>query len=72
MIGKTIQQVLTENTSSLMDLPGVVGTALGERSGRPCITVLVAQETPSLLQLIPNDLDGYPVEVKVTGEFRSN
>lgn len=66
---KTIQQVLAENTASLMALRGVVGTAMGERLGQPCITVLVAQKTPSLLEKIPPDLDGYPVEMKVTGEF---
>ena len=71
MSRKTIQQVLSENTASLMALPGVVGTALGERSGQPCITVLIAQETPSLLEQIPADLDGYPVQVKVTGEFQA-
>ena len=71
MSRKTIQQVLTENTAFLMALPGVVGTAVGERSGQPCITVLVVQETPSLLEQIPLDLDGYPVKVKVTGGFRA-
>ena len=71
MSRKTIQQVLSENTASLMALPGVVGTALGERSGNPCITVLIARETPSLLEQIPTDLGGYPVEVRVTGEFRA-
>lgn len=71
MSHKTIQQVLSENTASLMALPGVVGTALGERFGRPCITVLISKETPSLLEQIPTDLGGYPVEVKVTGEFRA-
>jgi hypothetical protein len=71
MSRKTIQQVLTENTAFLMALPGVVGTAVGERAGQPCITVLVVQETPSLLEQIPLDLDGYPVKVKVTGGFRA-
>ena len=71
MSGKTIQQVLSENTPSLLGLPGVVGTALGESSGRPCITVMITQETPSLLELIPRELDGFPVEVKTTGEFRA-
>ena len=71
MSGKNIQQVLSENTAFLMALPGVVGTALGERSGQPCITVLIARETPSLLEQIPEELDGFPVEVKVAGEFRA-
>ena len=63
MSGKTIQQVLRENTASLLALPGVVGAALGERSKKPCIIVMAAQETPSLLELIPRKLDGFVVEL---------
>ena len=71
MSRKNIQQVLSENTAALMAMPGVVGTALGERSGQPCITVLIAERAPSLLEQIPEELDGFPVEVKVAGEFRA-
>ena len=36
---KTIEQVLKENTASLMALPGVVGTAQALCNGTPCIKV---------------------------------
>ena len=36
---KSIQLVLREHTDSLMALQGVVGTAQGQRDGKPCIKV---------------------------------
>jgi hypothetical protein len=68
---KTIQTVLKENTDKLMALPGVVGTALGECSGKPCIKVFVVKKTPELLKQIPATLDGYTVAVQETGDFRA-
>ena len=68
---KTIQTVLKENTDKLMGLPGVVGTGLGECSGKPCIKVFVAKKTPDLLKQIPSTLEGHLVEVQETGEFRA-
>jgi hypothetical protein len=37
---KKIETVLKEHTDSLMAVPGVVGTAIGECAGKPCIKVL--------------------------------
>lgn len=68
---KTIQTVLKEHTNSLMTLPGVVGTGLGECSGKPCIKVFVVKKTSDLLKQIPSTLEGHPVEVQETGEFRA-
>ncbi len=68
---KTIEAVLKEHTDSLMALPGVVGTAIGECTGKPCIKVFVAKKTPELLKQIPSEIEGYTVEVQETGEFRA-
>ena len=68
---KTIQTVLKEHTDKLMALPGVVGTGLGECSGKPCIKVFVVKKTPDLLKQIPSTLEGYTVAVQETGEFRA-
>ena len=68
---KTIQTVLKEHTDKLMALPGVVGTGQGECSGKPCIKVFVAKKTPDLLKQIPSTLEGHPVEVQETGQFRA-
>ena len=68
---KTIQTVLKEHTDSLMALPGVLGTGLGECSGKPCIKVFVVKKTPDLIKQIPSTLEGHPVEVQETGQFRA-
>ena len=71
MLGKTIQAVLQEHTDSLMSLPGVVGTAIGQCEGKPCIKVLVVKNTPDLLREIPSTLEGFPVTVQETGVIRA-
>ncbi len=71
MPGKTIQAVLQEHSDSLMSLPGVVGTAIGQCEAKPCIKVLVAKKTPALLGKIPSTLEGFPVAVEETGEIRA-
>ena len=68
---KTIEAVLKEHTDSLMSLPGVVGTALGECSGQPCIKVFVVKKTADLLKQIPSAIEGYEVAVQETGEIRA-
>ena len=50
---KTIQQVLTEHSGSLMALPGVVGVGQGECSGKPCIRVLASKKLRSFSNLCP-------------------
>lgn len=49
---KTIEAVLKEHTDSLMSRPGVVGTALGECSGQPCIKVFVVKKTAELVKQV--------------------
>ena len=71
MPAKTIQEVLQEHTDRWMDVPGVVGTAIGELDGRSCIKVFVAKKTDELLAKIPGSIDGYPVVIEETGEFRA-
>ncbi len=68
---KKIETVLKEHTDSLMALPGVVGTAIGECAGKPCIKVYVEKKTPELLKQIPSTIDGYTVAVQETGEIRA-
>ena len=68
---KTIEEVLKGHTDSLMSLPGVVGTALGECSGQPCIKVFVVKKTADLVKQIPSEIEGYEVAVQETGEIRA-
>ncbi len=68
---KTIEQVQQEHTAAWMAIPGVIGTAIGEHKGKPCILVLTASNTKRVRQQIPATADGYPVVVQYTGEIRA-
>jgi hypothetical protein len=70
MPSRSIEQVLATHTDSLMSLPSVVGTAIGTCEGEPCIRVFVTDSTVASRRMIPTRLDGYPVRVDLTGQFR--
>lgn len=71
MAAKAIEEVLKEHTNELMSVPGVVGTAQGLCDDKPCIKVYVIKKTAGLDQKIPHTLEGYPVSIEVTGEFKA-
>lgn len=71
MAGKTIQQVQEEHTDEWMAIRGVVGTALGQCEGKPCILILTASDTEQVRGTIPPTVEGYPVVVQHTGEIRA-
>jgi len=64
---KTIDAVLAAHNDSLMAVPGVVGTAVGRCRGAPCIRVLVTRTSDELRRRIPRELEGFPVQIDVTG-----
>jgi hypothetical protein len=66
----TIENALKRHTDSLMSIPGVVGTAISQCDGRPCIMVLVVKKNAELIQKIPRQLEGFPVVVEETGSIR--
>ena len=68
---KTIEQVQEEHTDVWMAIPGVVGTAIGECKGKPCILILTATNTDQIRQQIPAIVEGYPVVVQYVGEIRA-
>ncbi|MGB7291680.1 MAG: hypothetical protein WBD99_05890 [Thermodesulfobacteriota bacterium] len=68
---ESIEEVLREHTEELMSIPGVAGTAQGLCNNKPCIKVFVIERTKEIDQRIPDELDGYPVEVEETGEFKA-
>lgn len=69
---RPIAEVLAAHTPELMALPGVVGTCQGARAdGAPTIVVMLASPDAGLERRIPRVLEGWPVVVEVTGEFRA-
>jgi hypothetical protein len=67
----SIEDVLRERTPGLMAVRGVTGTGLGECEGEPCIVVFVATDSLDLAGALPDTLDGYRVDVRVSGEVRA-
>ncbi len=69
--GKTIEQVQQEHTEAWMAIPGVVGTAIGQSEGKPCILIFTAAKTEQVRRKIPATVEGYPVIVEYTGEIHA-
>lgn len=70
MSDRPLEEVLRDRADGLMALPGVEGVAQGLCDARPCIKVFVAKKTPELLETIPASVEGFPVAIEETGEFR--
>lgn len=68
---KAIQQLLAEQTAEWMAIPGVVGTAIGEFEGQPCIKIFLAEKTDELAASFPSTLEGHRVVLDETGDFRA-
>jgi hypothetical protein len=71
MPAKSIEQVLKENTDAWMAIDGVEGTAIGLYKGKPCIKILASVKAQELRGKIPSVVEGYPVIIEETGEFRA-
>ena len=70
-VATTIEEALKKHTEELLAIPGVVGIGQGLCDGVPCIKVLVIERTPEIEQRIPDTVEGYRVEVEVTGRIRA-
>ena len=71
MPSKTIEQVQQEHTDEWMAIPGVEGTAIGLYEGKPCIKIFTSSKPQQLQNKIPSTIEGYPVIIEETGEFRA-
>jgi hypothetical protein len=67
----SIADVLKRHTDSLMAIPGVVGVGRGEKNGTPTVYVMVERMTDSLRRSLPDSIEGYAVQVNVTGEIKA-
>ena len=57
-----------ELTSKVMGKPGIEGTAIGERGGKPCLVVYVSDGAAG--KKVPSRVRGVPVRVEKSGGFR--
>jgi len=68
---RDINAVHKAHVDALMAIPGVTAVGVGALADdRPCIRVYVTKRTPELLEQIPKELEGYPVEVVESGEIK--
>ena len=66
-----INQVLQAHSAELLAKPEVVGFYVGQlEDGRACITVMLKSDNPEAKKQIPKSLEGHPVRIEVTGEFK--
>ena len=72
MRGRSIEQVFDSHRDRLLSIPGVVGAGIAKTDDMPAIMVMVLKRTTELETMIPEELDGYPVIIEVTGEFKAN
>jgi hypothetical protein len=68
---RDINLVLQDHGAELLAQPEVVGFYIGQlQDGRACITVLLKSDDSETKKNIPLTLEGHPVRIEVTGEFR--
>jgi hypothetical protein len=69
---KTIGEVKQANEAELLALPDVASVGIGlDEKGSPAIVVGLARENVRTQALIPQELETYPVTVKITGQLRA-
>ena len=71
MPGKTIEQVLDEKTDEWMAVPGVVGVAIGQFKGKPCIRIFTSVRPQQLRAKLSSTVEDYLVIVEQTGPIRA-
>ncbi|MDA0313310.1 MAG: hypothetical protein O2992_14510 [Gemmatimonadetes bacterium] len=56
-----------ELTGKVMGRPGISGTAIGEKAGKPCLLVYVSDSKGA--SIVPKKVGGVPVVIEKTGGF---
>lgn len=71
-----IEAVLRRHEDDLLAYPNVNAVGIGERAGRPVIKVMVARKLPETSlrpdQILPKELEGYPLDVEESGEIAAH
>ncbi|MFQ5604001.1 MAG: hypothetical protein ACE5HS_12100 [bacterium] len=67
-----IKNVKRKYEQKWMAMPGVVGVGIGMTSGEVVgIIVSVKEDKPQIRAQIPQTVEGIPVEIQLTGEFKA-
>lgn len=72
MVKTLIEDVKSRYGDQLLSKEGVVGIGIGETATKePCIKVYVKERSPKVEEVIPKELEGYPVEIEEIGEVKA-
>lgn len=66
---QSIEEVLAAHTDSLMAIRGVEGVGQALCDDTPCIRIYASERTPEIESEIPDTIEGYAVDVEVTGRI---
>lgn len=72
MAGQDIKEIIKRHGKALLAIPGVAGVAEGKHNRKPCILVFVAHRSDELVKQVPSDIEGYPVRIEESGEFKAS
>ena len=68
---RDVTTVMNAHVDALMATEGVAGVAIGETDDHtPCIIIYVVQLTDTLKASLPTTMEGHPVRIEESGEFR--
>ncbi|MBN1387191.1 MAG: hypothetical protein JW965_02015 [Bacteroidales bacterium] len=69
----TINEVKSKYESSIMKIEGVVSLGIGKgRNNKPAIIIGLREKNKDTMDLLPSELEGYQVEIKILGTIRAN
>lgn len=68
---RSIEQVKAKHELELMGIDGVEGVGIGEEKNELFLKVYVAKLTRKVKEQVPEQVEGYPVRIEVSGEFRA-
>ena len=69
----TINEVKGKYESSIMKIEGVVSVGIGQgRNNKPAIIIGLREKNKDTLDLLPAELEGYQVEIKILGSIKAH
>ncbi len=68
---RPLSDVLLDHQASLLHSPGVVGVGIGRCGDEPCIKIFITEDTAEYTASLPASIEGYKVDVIVSGEIRA-
>ena len=68
----SIRDVKAKHERRILQLPGVVSIGIGrDKNGNPAIIVGLAHANPETESQLPDQLEGYPLDVRIVGRIKA-